>query len=312
MNLRDTLAPLIFAFFLANCGLGQDIRDEGIENFDISPDGRQIVFSFLSNGMTSLHTVSADGGDGKAILKSDEFSYTNPRYAPDGRSILFIGYDPKKVTNSSIFSSKADGGMVKQLTKGNEIITEAIFSGRGDSLIYYCKANEYQKHSPLGITNAHNFDIYSINTKNNQVTKLSNLDAYGVSSISEVQNDFMLFHIGAGEESGIYTFEIGNPIRLKKISPTNKPRRDEQYGHPAFDSFHNVLIFTAPYQLYKMNLTENIATLIFDSGDSNIQIIRLLESRQKILFKKEVGKNMLELIDYTGGNLKKIRINVRK
>jgi len=64
--------------------------DQGVllDDFDISPDGTQIVVSLWEGGFQDLYLMSSDGGDLQRITQ-DGATDVDPRYTPDGDHILF-------------------------------------------------------------------------------------------------------------------------------------------------------------------------------------------------------------------------------
>jgi hypothetical protein len=311
MNIRNILVPLFILAVFCCSNVQNGDENDGIGNFDISPDDKKVLFSFSLHGVSSLYIVYVEDGKVKPILKSDGItSYENPKYSPDGENIVFVKYKKGDFEKSTLCIAKNDGTKIEKLTEETEIITEAIFSNNKKDIIF-CKAKEYAKHSPLGIVSAHNFDIYSINRFTKHIAKLSNIDAYGIHSVSEVDTSFVLFRVDAGNEGGIYSLEKTNPSVLKRIVPLNDPRKDgSMYDDPVYLQ-NGILVFTAPYELYAMDLEKRIANLIYDSkGASQITSIRMFKTQQRVLFKKETEHGVLQSIGLDGKNLKAINIDI--
>ena len=146
-----------------------------IGNFDISKDDKYILYNFFSQGGSSIYQANIDGAESKLLISSNkDKSYFNPKYSQDGEKIVFIGYENKNANNCALYIANSDGTNMEQLTEGNEIISEAIFSNYGNNVIYL-KANEYKHYSPIGVDQAHDFDIYSIDLNYKKVTKVTNL-----------------------------------------------------------------------------------------------------------------------------------------
>jgi len=308
-NSKSLLFLLILS--VTSCTRGQ-IRENYIDDFDTSSDDKELILSINNQGKSSLYTADLDGRNFKSLIKSEgDTSYSSPRYSLDGNHVLFVKHNVNILRGSTLCLANLNGSNVENLFKANEIITEAIFSANTQEIIF-CMAAQYSKHSPIGIKQAHNFDIFSINLADKKVTKLTNFEAYGINNICEAGSDYILFRMEAGENSGIYSFEKKDPLKLKKIVPSNNPRQNESlYRDPVYDKNYSSLVFTAPYELYSMSLNDRVAKLIYDSkGSSEISVVRLFKSQRRVLFKREIEKDVLQSLDLNGGVCKAIRIEI--
>lgn len=83
--------------------------DEGTwMSLDVSPDGQTIVFDLLGD----LYTVPIDGGQAGRITQGMAFD-AQPRYSPDGRSIVFIS---DRNGSDNVWIANADGTNPRKLT----------------------------------------------------------------------------------------------------------------------------------------------------------------------------------------------------
>lgn len=297
---------------LINSCQSKQTQKNSMGDFDISKDDNHIIFSFFSiNKGSSIYTSNIDGTGIKQLIKSDEYkSYFNPKYSPDGKKIVFLECERGDVNNAIICIAESDGSSIERLTAGNEIITEVIFSDYGNDIIY-CKANEYEKYSPLGKKQAHDFDIYSVDILTKEITKLSNLKSYGVYKISEIDSSNILMHMSAGPDGGMFLFTKDTPNDLRRIIPINNPRGDASlYYTPLYSKQYNLMAFIAPYELYTMDMESRKAKLLYDNkGYSHIEYICFYNTQRKILFSKK-GETSLNSISLDGTGLKNIPINI--
>ena len=79
-------------------------------SLDVSPDGRTIVLELLGD----LYALPLAGGEAKRITSGPAFD-SQPRYSPDGRSLVFLS-DRNGAEN--IWLCDADGSHARALTKG--------------------------------------------------------------------------------------------------------------------------------------------------------------------------------------------------
>ncbi len=86
--------------------------DEGTWiSLDESPDGRTIVFDLLGD----LYTIPATGGAATRITSGSGFD-GQPRFAPDGKSIVFVS---DRSGSDNLWLVNPDGTRVRPLTRGN-------------------------------------------------------------------------------------------------------------------------------------------------------------------------------------------------
>jgi len=93
-----------------------------IGEFDVSPDGKQVVFSVTrysiaaNKGYTDLFIVPISGGDPKHLTRF-EGSEFNPRWRPDGKKIGFIAMESG---SPQIWEINPDGTEAKQISNIND------------------------------------------------------------------------------------------------------------------------------------------------------------------------------------------------
>ena len=86
--------------------------DEGTwMSLDLSPDGKTIVFDLLGD----LYTIPATGGAATRITSGSGFD-GQPRFAPDGKSIVFVS---DRSGSENLYLVDPDGKRVRPLTRGN-------------------------------------------------------------------------------------------------------------------------------------------------------------------------------------------------
>jgi WD40 repeat protein len=282
-------AALVVVVLLFGCdGRHSDdaARDDQIESLDISPDDKHVLLLSSRNATTSIFEINADGGSPRLIMKSgsDEL-FSNPRYSPDGKKMVFIKHFKSKFWMGAVCVSNLDGTGVEELTQGGEFVTEALFSARG-SEVFYCSSQQYNTSKTKGTTTVRGFDIYTINLADRKVTRLSNLNAPGIDNLTEINDKYLLFHLNGAKRSGIFSFEKENPARVLRIFPANGTQESSLLDKPGFvpDKF---IVFTALYELYAMNLNTRENTLIYDAkGGHLIELLKGFHTRSSVLFKK--------------------------
>jgi Tol biopolymer transport system component len=98
---------------------------------DWSPDGGQIVFSYMRvqkgknpipdsrESGEDIYLISATGGEPKRLTRFDkkDFSFTSPRWSPDGKIIAFLRRTGVPEPRTGICTMNVDGGEPKPVTE---------------------------------------------------------------------------------------------------------------------------------------------------------------------------------------------------
>jgi Tol biopolymer transport system component len=94
----------------------------------VSPDGRWLAFDLV----TAIWVTPAQGGRSRR-LTDDLQDATRPRWAPDGRSIVFQSY---RDGNFHLWTIRPDGSGLRQLTTGRFDHREPMVSPDGKSVLF--------------------------------------------------------------------------------------------------------------------------------------------------------------------------------
>ncbi len=309
-HLRIVFCCFFLLLVTTSCRSQVKEQKTSIRGFDLSQDDERILYSLLQAGTTRIYELSLTTNNMRVLITAGENKFlSNPRYSPNGKKILFIEYDKLDMQSSTLCISNSDGTSVEQLVEGRGIISEAIFSEFGDE-IFFTSANEYSKSSPIGIKAPHGYDIYSISLGSKELKKLSQLNAYGLHHLFELDSNSLLLHKGAGKDGGMMLFEKKRPQDLTRIVPENDPRNDPSlYDTPVHSSRLNKMVFIAPYQLYIMDVESRHANLLYDNrGRAHIQYVSFFNQNDRVLFSIK-GRPYLYSIGLDGKEL--VEIDVR-
>jgi len=238
-----------------------------IESFDISPDDRNVLLLTNSNGATGVLEINIDGQAPKWILKPPANEIlSSPRYSPDGKKILFIKHKRTSISESTVCIANRDGTNVQELTGGDELVTEAVFSAKGSNVLF-CSSKKYKKYNKSKTkvtTETRGFDTYEINVSDKKETQFTNLNAVGIDNLTEINERYILFHVTAGNKSGIFSFEKDKPERVLRIFPVNGTQESNLLVNPGFapDKF---IMFVAQSELYAMDMSTHKADRIYEA-----------------------------------------------
>lgn len=275
--------------------------------FDVSKNDSNILFSFSKNGMISIASVDLDGKRLKVVVRSTiDSNYYNPTFSPDGSRILFMGSKRNNEDGCSVFLARPDGTQKREILKDRGEIIEAIFSDCEEK-IYYIKSKEFGRSSPLGRSQPHNSDVYSLSLVDGTIQQVTHEGAYSMYRISEFKCDKIMLNMSAGVEKGLLMFAKNNPEQITEINPINNPRKDYSfYNTPFYSQKYNMLAFIAPYELYIMNMEKRIARLV-KYDDNMVKYFRFYNNQEKIVYINE-SKLSFYIVDFKGRKVAEIDI----
>lgn len=103
-----------------------------------------------------------------------------------------------------------------------------------------------------------------------------------------------------------------NTTAPKRLIPVNNPRKDASFYYtPIYADNLKTIGFTAPYEIYIMNVEDMVAKLVFSNkGSYDISYIAFFKNQNKILF-STTGRSNLFSINLDGTELEKIPITIR-
>jgi hypothetical protein len=285
-----------------------------IESFDISPDDKNVLLLSNSNGNTGVFEINIDGQESKWILKPATTEIlSNPRYSPSGEKILFIKHKRSSISESIVCIANRDGTNVHQLTHGDELIIDAVFSTNG-SAVLYCSSKKYKKYNKSKTkvyTETRGFDIYEINLNGKNDTLLTHLNAVGIDNLTEINDKYVLFHVTAGNKSGVFSFEKDKPERIMKIFPDNGTQESNLLINPGY-ALDRFILFVAQPELYTMDMSTHKANLIYEAkGGHLIHMLRGFHTKSRVLL-KQFDEHKLTAINTDGSEIKLIDIELPK
>ena len=104
----------------------------------VSPDGKLVVFVLrntdleANRGRTDLWVVGADGTDLRQLTSHEE-NDSNPRWAPDGKSVWFIS---NRSDSHQVWRIPIDGGEARQITEQPLDVANLIVSPDGERIAF--------------------------------------------------------------------------------------------------------------------------------------------------------------------------------
>lgn len=102
--------------------------NEVIEQHDISPDGKWLVYDADLRGVMNLYKVSLNGGVPEPLTSGSQ-DEEGPRWSPDGREIAFYSY--LRPGRSDIVVMPSEGGLPEHLTNSPSVNSHPRWSPDG-------------------------------------------------------------------------------------------------------------------------------------------------------------------------------------
>lgn len=306
-KLKNKFFIQVFFFaFLAGCASkNNEIEVNKLLDFDISPNGQSIVFSWLKeNSKATVYQAHIDGTEPHEIVHpSDSLSSYLPRYSHKGDKIVLVRRKFGAI-NSSIWITVANE--FKQITDSNSLVIEAIFS-HDDVNLYYSRANEYDSYSPLASKAAHGFDIYIFDLLKKESVKLSNLNAYSLHNITDLNKKEMLLSMHH-ENDGVFIYRKSKNV-FDRIVALNDVYNSSGYSNPVVIDSVNI-VCSSFYDLVDFNTVSKTEKQILASTGTHFKTIRFNKKLRKIFFQKRDDSNSIFSVNIDGSDLKEIPINV--
>jgi TolB protein len=288
-----TIKRILFAvtFFVSTISFGQKsetITGELSPIFDISPDNKNLVLS-VSNGENATLYMYSFADNKLTQLTDTKGYYSRPVYSPKGDKIIFLSKGLSTET-SDLCSISLDNKQIKKLTDGKVYVTEAAFLPNGEKILY-CGAATITNYSPMARKAPHDLDLYSIEHDGTNSKRLTDFHAYQFAGIEpNKKGDTILCKLIIKGTEGIYLLSLADTVQTK-LEVVNNPRPEigaSFYGTPAFSKDNKRISFTAPYQIYTMNLADKKCEEIWSSFGKDEQsmpiFLRFDPTDKKILF----------------------------
>lgn len=134
---------------MAGCQMSYESSGRDI-TFDISPDGTQIVFPGVGKGVRDLYLLDLKTYKVTRLTETESWE-TQPRFSPDGRSIVYSAWtDPKQEDHYwNLYLLDLETRQIRQLTYGRVGDSEPQFTPDGKYIVF-SRATRLRKRSMGG------------------------------------------------------------------------------------------------------------------------------------------------------------------
>jgi len=153
----------------------------------ISPDGKQIAFSFLGD----LWIVSSEGGDARLLTTHDQHE-RSPIWSPDGKTIAFAS---DRHGNFDVFLISPEGGRARRLTHHSGTDTPTSFTPDGKRVLF----TSYRQDAPEAMIGSPRMsELYSISVEGGRPKQLLTTPAENANYNADQST--LVFHDYKGSE----------------------------------------------------------------------------------------------------------------
>jgi len=301
---------------------GQKVNGNISPIFDISADEKNLIVSISEEHGTFIYKYSFDKKKLKKLTKEKNSYHSRPMYSPDGNKIIFLSKQlEKEISQISILDLKTN--KIKVLKTGEAYVTEAIFYPDGEKIIF-CASTYIGNYSPMAKKAPHDIDIYTINIDGTDMKKITDFNAYSLSSISlNNSGTEILFNATVKDNfDGIYLMSLSDTSIIQKIEAINNPRPqigNSFYSNPNYSKNDKSISFTAPYQLYTLDLGSKECKEVWSTfgKDSQAMVIssKFFNSNNKIIFtilkienRKYTRNALFRIIDLNTNKITNVKI----
>lgn len=316
MKLMTFILPQ--ALLLLSCSSTSQNSYSSIRGFDLSNNNQYIYYSFVAEKQSSIRRYDFGSGMDTILLQSSTAKFhSQPQLSPSQSHLAFIESDKSDFFDSKIGIMDISTLEVEYLEVPNGIISDIVYSKYAQR-IYFLLAEEYEHYSPIGVDAAHRFDLYSINLNTKETAQLTEVGAYSMHNLVELDSLNIALFMMDGDRQSTFEINIDDPSKINEVFPQNDVRtnfyvygKNEKpvYGHLAYDSETNTKALVCAYELFVMDRTEMVAKSVLVAPQSghfaDLQFFHGGEN--KILFTK-VKNPHFYILDMSDSSVNKFSV----
>ncbi len=178
-----------------------------------SPDGLQLLFSSQRDGNFDLFVVPTKGGDAKRLTYSDSEDYASD-WSPDGKKVLFTSY--RSFPGSSVLELEVETGKEKTILQDSGTVRYPRYSPDGKLIAFNRGGSSYTR---LGYRGAGNSQLWVMNANGKDARRLDNWEGgqYWPNWSSDGKHVYYLTDRGADRAAYSVAVSGGEPKEVLRM-----------------------------------------------------------------------------------------------
>jgi hypothetical protein len=191
------------------------------ESPDVSPDGRTVAFSALSNAIGDIFTVDVESGQ-ITNLTNDDFADYGPTFSPDGKYVVYMA---RVSGNDKLFRIDLDTKKKTQLTFGTHDDAGPQFLDAETIVFTSTAVNPLQPIDPEAARNGNIYNVWTLDLKTGELKQFTDTLGGNVNPVilregSTPRIAFVTYYKG---EYGVHTLARTEAIATAATSDFGAP-----------------------------------------------------------------------------------------
>jgi Tol biopolymer transport system component len=167
--------------------------EHGNVAFDVSPDGKQVVFSSAGGDLWLLNLTTSVVSQ---VTETDLIE-SEPSFSPDGKRVVYVARTSEYAA-SAIFDCLLDGTDVRQLTQDSEVSDAHPSYSFDGTQIVFCRSVRSRPYS-MGGWVWDDSDVYSMGSDGSEPQRITDAKFYGLNSTALARDGkTVLYTVGEG------------------------------------------------------------------------------------------------------------------
>ncbi|MGO8673052.1 MAG: TolB family protein [Capsulimonadaceae bacterium] len=177
------LLAFCFCLRISSCGTGwpqtgnvkKAVDGTAYASFDLSPDGKTVVFAGIGNGGKDLYLLDLRSRHVSRLASTPDYE-NDPAYSPDGKSVIYedaVSLDKPRY----LFIRSIDGKHVRQLTSGTPTEDTRPSFSRDGKRVVFTRSSTYRSQS-RGEDTWDNSDVYVADVNGRNLKRLTTLNSH--------------------------------------------------------------------------------------------------------------------------------------